>query len=73
MILQVLTGDKLETSISVALSCNLLADSMHLFLLAENVSKSVPQLLRSMLDEARRQHNAKLESGKTWQLTRDHI
>ncbi|CAM6101933.1 unnamed protein product [Calypogeia fissa] len=58
----VLTGDKLETSVSVALSCNLLADSMHLFLLSDNVSKSVPQLLRSMLDEARRQHYSKLKS-----------
>ncbi|KAL2613361.1 hypothetical protein R1flu_025053 [Riccia fluitans] len=59
----VLTGDKLETSVSVGLACNLLADSMHLFLISDSVQKSVPQMLRSMLDEARRQQRSKMRNG----------
>ncbi|KAL3683459.1 hypothetical protein R1sor_001481 [Riccia sorocarpa] len=58
----VLTGDKLETSVSVGLTCNLLADSMHLFLISDSVQKSVPQMLRSMLDEAHRQQRSKMRN-----------
>ncbi|KAG0624510.1 hypothetical protein M758_3G253200 [Ceratodon purpureus] len=36
--LWVLTGDKLETAVSIGLSCNLLAESMHLFLLSESIA-----------------------------------
>lgn len=60
---QVLTGDKMETAVSIGLSCNLLTDSMHLFLLSEMEVKSVPQMLKFMLDEARSHFDNKLRSG----------
>jgi hypothetical protein len=64
---QVLTGDKLETAVSIGLSCNLLADSMHLFLLSESVTTSVPQLLRTMLREAENNYSVKLIPGKSFE------
>lgn len=61
---QVLTGDKMETAVTISLSCNLLADSMHLFLLPDVLGKSVGQLLCNMLDEARRHFDDKLAEGQ---------
>jgi len=60
---QILTGDKMETAVTISLSCNLLTDSMHLFLLPDVLGKSVGQLLRNMLDEARRHFDDKLTEG----------
>ncbi|XP_073386553.1 uncharacterized protein [Physcomitrium patens] len=49
----VLTGDKIETAVTISLSCNLLADSMHLFFFPDALVKVVGQMLKNMLDEAR--------------------
>lgn len=55
-----LTGDKMETAVTISLSCNLLADSMHLFLLPDVLGKFVGQMLRNMLEEARRHFDDKV-------------
>ena len=52
----------METALTISLSCNLLADSMHLFLLPDVLSKFVGQMLRSMLEEARRHFDDKLNT-----------
>lgn len=63
---QVLTGDKMETAVSIGLSCNLLTDSMHLFLLSDAVVTAIPQLLTTMLDEACRRFDNIVKGGENF-------
>jgi len=46
---------------------------MHLFLLPDLLSKSVGQLLRNMLDEARRHFDDKLAAGQSHPILRNYI
>ncbi|XP_024528142.1 probable phospholipid-transporting ATPase IA [Selaginella moellendorffii] len=54
----VLTGDKLETAVSIGLTSNLLVESIHMFLLSEKCCKSIPQMLTNMLEEAQKNAQA---------------
>ncbi|GBG78308.1 hypothetical protein CBR_g26338 [Chara braunii] len=47
-----LTGDKLETAVSIALSSNVLRSSVHLFLITDDLANDANKLLQGMLHEA---------------------